>query len=292
MVAWGSPGQASGGATGEDGSGRLFIAWDDLFPAGVWPDLLVHTFGSTPGSETDIRGGPLTGMIANRNFGEEILGGLDYDADGAAELFVGDLTASSPHGVFAGLGHVYWDAALLKGESFVIGAEPPGVMRTDFYGGANGDIGGDTALHGDFDGDGTDDLAFSSPHADPHGRSNAGTLFVFFGDAQRWPAAIDLERSLLPLPEDVQLAIFDGALGDSPGDTGDTLSYSASVGDVDGDCRVDLVTNEMVGNGVAAGAEDVGNLVVFPGRLFGERPVILRDGFESGDTRCFGAAVP
>jgi len=55
-----------------------------------------------------------------------------------------------------------------------------------------------------------------------------------------------------------------GANGAAPGDAGDTLSYSAASGDVDGDGRIDLITNEMVGNGIA-GQVDVGNLIVLSG---------------------------
>ncbi|NIS34891.1 MAG: hypothetical protein GWN79_21355, partial [Actinobacteria bacterium] len=41
-----------------------------------------------PGSHTVLYGG-----ADNRKFGEELAGGGDYDADGRADLFVGDLFA-------------------------------------------------------------------------------------------------------------------------------------------------------------------------------------------------------
>ena len=73
----------------------------------------------------------------------------------------------------------------------------PALLRSDFFGGAPGDIAADTALHGDFDGDGVADLAFSSPHASPLHRVDAGALHVFFGGS-RWPAAVDLAPGSLP----------------------------------------------------------------------------------------------
>ena len=49
--------------------------------------------------------------------------------------------------------------------------------------------------------------------------------------------------------------------------------------DIDRDGLTDIITNEMLGNGVAPGAIDVGNMLV----LSGELTVLFADGFESGD---------
>ena len=50
-------------------------------------------------------------------------------------------------------------------------------------------------------------------------------------------------------------------------------------GDVDGDGLTDFITNEMIGNGLAEGTEDVGNLIVISGHLLpSATPPVLLDG--------------
>jgi hypothetical protein len=260
-------GAAAGTAHGVGGApdGRVYIAWDDNFPAGAWPAGYSFAISSSPGGRSIISGGS-----ANQFFGEEILGGLDYDGDGAADLFVGDIVGDgSPqqNRPGSGTGHVLYDAASLKGLQFNLDAPPAGLDRTKFIGGAAGDISSDTAGQGDFDGDGSADLAFSSPEASPLGRSRAGILHVFHGQNGLWPATIDLKTGSLPPSTSVRITQFYGAHGTSGTDSGDVLCYSAAAGDVDGDGSTDIVTNEMLGNGVAPAAEDTGNLIVISGAV-------------------------
>jgi hypothetical protein len=268
ILAAGAPGgsaHAGGGST----DGTLYIAWDDNFPA-VWPNGFEFEVSSGSGSHTIIDGAP-----CNRSFGEEILGGLDYDDDGNADLFVGDIVGNcSPLGSRpnAGSGHVFYTAADLKGEVFDLSAPPAGLVTTIFYGGGAGDIAADTGLHGDFDGDGIADLAFSSPHADPLARFSAGVLHIFFGQSTPWPTEIDLLPGSIPMSVRVTEVI--GANGASGSDSGDTLAYSAAVGDLNGDGRTDLITNEMLGNGVLPAAEDAGNLIILSGSLVTRPPGI------------------
>ena len=262
ILADGAPfGSAHGGGGSTDGT--LYIAWDDNLPT-PWANGLTFEVTSGPGTHTTI-----DGAACNRSFGEEILGGLDYDDDGQADLFVGDIVGNcSPieHRPNAGSGHVFYDAATLAGETFVRNAPPAGIGAiSHFYGGAVGDIAADTALHGDFDGDGVDDLAFSSPHAARKGRINAGAIHVFFGHSGTWPSEVDLKEG--SVPAFIRYTEVIGAEGNSPAGAGDTLSYSAASGDVNGDGRTDLITNEMVGDGVLPGTEDVGNLIVVSGSL-------------------------
>jgi len=265
LEADGAPGGAAHGIGGT-ADGTLYIAWDDNFTGDPWPAGYTFDITSPPGTNTIIDGGFL-----NANFGEEIVGGLDYDDDGTPDLFVGDITGDlSGSRLNAGAGHLLFDAASLKGLSFGVDALPPGTMMTTFLGGAAGYISSDTALHGDFDGDGIDDIAFSAPHARPFSRFNAGALYVFFGQAGPWPVLVDLMDGALPEPTALRIAVVAGARGNDGADVGDTLAYSAAAGDVDGDGRDDLITNEMQGNGVAPAAEDVGNLIVVSGALFAE----------------------
>ncbi|MDP3936967.1 MAG: hypothetical protein Q8R92_02390, partial [Deltaproteobacteria bacterium] len=272
IPAFGAPfGQAH--ATGGSLDGTLYIAWDDNFEGDPWPAGFTFDISASPGSRSIIDGG-----FRNRNFGEEILGGLDYDADGAPDLFVGDIvgdgTVAQNRGS-SGTGHVLYDAAMLKGLVFDLDAPPPGLALTTILGGRSGDIAADTATQGDFDGDGIGDLAFSSPHASPLGRANAGTIHVFHGQPGQWPALIDLAPGALPPASEVRIAEFYGAHGNMPGDTGDVLCYSAAAGDIDGDGRTDIITNEMLGNGIAPGTTDTGNLIVLGGSLLTHNDVAI-----------------
>jgi hypothetical protein len=264
LRAFGAP---IGAAHGSGGAplGHLYIAWDDNFAGNPWPPGYAFDFSSTPGSRTVIRGG-----IGNRSFGEEILGGLDYDGNWMADLFVGDIVGDvSPmsNRPNAGSGHVLFDAARLRGLDFRIDLPPPNLRVTTLLGGATGDIASDTAAHGDFDGDGVADITVASPHGTRLGRIGAGVVHLIFGQRAPWPAVIDLAPGALPPPEALRITEIIGAKGRVGADAGDTLSYSAAAGDLDGDGRVDFVTNEMLGNGATPAAEDTGNLIVLSGRL-------------------------
>ena len=262
-------GAPPGSAEGSGGAprGTLYIAWDDNFPAGPWPAGFAFEISSSPGSRTVIRG-----ETFNISFGEEILGGLDYDVDGAADLFVGDLVADgtlAQNRGGSGYGHVFFDAAALVDRDFDLDTPPAGLRITRILGPSAGAIGADTAAHGDFDGDGFADLAYASPHADPQGRSNAGAVHILFGRTGGWPDRIDLAAGAIPPPNDIRIAEIQGARGFAAGDTGDTLGYSAAAGDVDADGAIDLIVNEMVGNGLDPAAVDVGNLIIVNGRALG-----------------------
>ena len=273
------PGITTQGVGGSP-NGRLYIAWDDNFPASPspWPDGYQFTITSSPGSRTVIEGESL-----NTAFGEEMLGGLDYDGDDAADLFVGDLLADgtpSQDRVRSGYGHVFWRASELKGLEFELDEAPASLSISRVFGPIDGALGADTSAHGDFNGDGFADLAFASPHDGPQGRSNAGSVHLLLGRDGAWPAAIDLAS---PPIQGLRTVYIHGAHGSVDDDVGDTLGYSAAYGDVNHDGNTDLIVNEMVGNGVAPEAEDVGNLLVISGRAL-DPDHLFSDGFESGDS--------
>jgi hypothetical protein len=259
-------GTPAGSAHGSGGSvdGTLYIAWDDNFSANPWPDDYEFDLDLAPGTYSIVDGG-----VDNREFGEEILGGLDYDADGNLDLFIGDIVGDlSGVRVNSGSGHVIYHASRLAdvdADYDDLETALPGIVTTDFLGADAGDIAADTAAHGDFDGDGIADLAFSSPHGSPLGRTHAGEVHVFHGQSGPWPLTVDLKT---PPPSSIlRFTHLLGALGAGGGNAGDTLAYSAAMGDYDGDGRLDLVTNEMQGDGFGGTPTDVGNLVIVSGAL-------------------------
>ncbi len=256
----------TGVATGGFIRGSLFIIWDENFPAFGWPEGYQFRADQPPiGQFTRINGG-----LNDFNFGEEILAGRDYSGDGFADLFVGDLTGTSPNGGAAGLGYVFWNASLLRGLSFGIAVPPANINFTTIHGPAGGAIGADTVADGDFDNDGIADLAVGNPHDTPKGRLSAGTVHIFFGQPGGWPAVIDLKNDSrvgfgLPPAAQMRITQIDAANGLVGGNGPDTLCYSAASGDINGDGVDDLIINEMIGDGISPGTVDVGNLLIFNG---------------------------
>lgn len=262
-------------------TGTLFITWDDNFPES-WIPAPDFRIGQGTGSTTTLIGGS-----KNDAFGEEILGGRDYDNNGAADLFVGDLTADGWGDVFngnnAGTGHVIYDIANWKNHTITVDAPPVGFNMSTFVGPAPSAITGDTAMHGDFNGDGIDDLAFSSPKDSPLtidkplGRKNAGTLHIVLGQNGKFPTLSDLKPENFPSSG---VAIFEiyGAKGNADGFVGDVLCYSGAEGDINGDGITDLIINEMQGDGSVL--KDVGNLLVIDNAVLFQDDRVFADGFE------------
>ena len=246
---------SSGGAQ----DGALYIAWDDNFLDPVWTPGYEFAMDAALGSTSVVRGG-----AANISFGEEILGGLDFDDDGTADLFVGDIVGDlSPGGSrrASGSGHLIYNAASLKNESFSLDTPPDGFTMTTFIGPEAGDIASDTALQGDFDGDGLPDIAFSSPHGSPRGRDEAGIVHIAHGQVGVFPEVVDLRDGNEPDASEIRLTEIQGVKPH------DVLCYSAAVSDHDRDGIDDLVVNEMLGDGLQPGTEDAGNLIVISGKL-------------------------
>jgi hypothetical protein len=221
---------------------------------------------AAPGDTSEIRGA----LLPNISFGEEMLGGLDYDDDGNLDLFIGDIVGdASPDRTRpqSGSGHVFYNAASLRGApAFTLDAPPPGLVMTTFIGPDPGDIASDTALQGDFDDDGFPDLAFSSPHGSPYGRSDAGKIHIIHGQSGPWPTTVDLRWGEQPDASEVRISEVQGVK------SRDVLCYSADAGDHDGDGIDDLIVNEMLGDGLSPGTANVGNLIVVSGTLIRDLP--------------------
>lgn len=249
---------AHGGGGAPDGA--LYIAWDDNFLANPWTAGYTFAMDAAPASTSIVLGG-----ARNRSFGEEILGGLDFDDDGQSDLFVGDIVGDATANQSrrnSGSGHLIYNAASLKNEAtFSLDAPPAGFVMTTFIGPEAGDIASDTALQGDFDGDGLPDLAFSSPHGTPRGRSEAGIIHIAHGQNGVFPERVDLRDGEQPDSSEIRLVEIHGVK------TGDVLCYSAASADHDRDGIDDLVVNEMLGDGLQPGTANTGNLIVISGEL-------------------------
>ena len=140
------------------------------------------------------------------------------------------------------------------------------------YGPGPGTISSDTAAHGDFDGDGSPTWLSPRLTTIHSGRISAGTVHILSGKAGGWPAIVDLAVGALPPTALLSITEIDGANGNSGSSHGEYSGYSAAAGDLDRDGCMDLITNEMLGNGVAPSAIDVGNLIVVGGEALGCMP--------------------
>ncbi len=262
FTALNAPGGSAHSSAGSP-DGAIYIAWDDNF-AGAWPAGFSFAFDTAPDDTSEVRGG-----VRNIAFGEEILGGLDFDADGNADLFVGDIIGDATGGLRfrSGSGHLIYDAASLRGApAFDLDNLPPGLVTTTFFGPWPFDIASDTGLQGDFDDDGFPDLAFSSPHGSPYGRADAGIIHVIHGQVGPWPPFIDLRWGFQPDPMDVRISEVHGVKA------GDVLCYSADAADYDSDGVDDLIVNEMLGDGLLPEDANTGNVIVISGTLIRDLP--------------------
>ncbi len=251
--------------TGGAHDGAIYIAWDDNFLGNPWDPGFAFSISAAPGSTSIVAGGR-----RNISFGEEILGGLDFDNDGFADLFVGDIVgdaSANQNRRNSGSGHILYRAESLRNAPpFDLDNPPAGLRQTTFIGPSAGDIASDTALQGDFDGDGFPDLAFSSPHGSPVGRAEAGIIHIAHGQSGPFPTRVDLRAGNNPDPSTIRISEVHGVK------SGDVLCYSAASGDYDGDGIEDLIVNEMLGDGLAPGSNNVGNLIVVSGTLIRDLP--------------------
>jgi len=256
----------SGGVAGQthasssesrDGAG--WIVWDDNFPEAPWPAGFTIALNEPDGSVSRVDG-PAT----YASFGEEVIGGVDFDNDGTSDVLFADLTMEGQKGQ----AKVLYNAPLLKGATVDLDSAasiPDGVTIVTITGPKEGSIGLDTVLQGDFNGDGIGDLGIGNPQDDPivgvsPSRPDAGTMHILYGRDGFWPSSINLAEGQLPPSSSVRIARIVGARA------GDILCYSAAYGDMDGDGRTDVITNEMTGDGAnPAINNNVGTIIIVSG---------------------------
>jgi hypothetical protein len=135
-------------------------------------------------------------------------------------------------------------------------APPVGVIT--ILGDEQGEISGDTLAAPDVDGDGQREIAIARPvrtvRRDGVNILAAGRITLFY-DVGALPALVDLRQ----LDSSFTFVEILGI------DEDDTLAYSMSSGDVDGDGKEELIPNVMRGDGLNNQTEDAGEIMVVSG---------------------------
>lgn len=226
----------------------------------------VHVFFGPIAGDIDLAEGLpsndllMFGAAEDDHFGEEIvIADMDGNALNGADLLFGALTASRADALAVGVTY------LVRGENlrnFAGGSidmlTPPVGLVTEFLGDEQGEISGDTLAVPDLDGDGVREIAIARPdrtvRRNGQDITNAGRVTVFY-DVQSLPPFIDL-RDIDDTFSFVEILGID---------EDDTLAYSMTSADVDGDGQEEVITNLMRGDGPQNQFPDAGEIYVVSG---------------------------
>jgi FG-GAP repeat len=275
-----------GGDVDGDGKGDIAVAATmDRLSASIADDSLgeeaVGNSGADgPGNTRSLAGdvhvifGPISGTIdlaeANPTIDDVIIFGaaegdhlgeeivlIDMDNDGSDEILLGALTVNRPGAFAVGATYIIPGGPAFRALPDIDMLTPPAGVIT-FLGDEQGEISGDTLAAPDLDGDGIRELAVARPsrtvRRDGVNVFAAGRITVFY-DVASLPALVDLRAvnnsfsfvEILGIDED------------------DTLAYSMTSGDVDGDGKEDLLPNVMRGDGPDNQFLDAGEIFVISG---------------------------
>ena len=196
-----------------------------LGKASGWPVRFdLTTLNGTNGFSVD-------GLTVGDDLGHSVGIAGDMNRDGRSDLALGAIYASPGARSQAGTMYVLFgqssswagtfDLSTLNGSNgFVV----EGLATDDF-------LGGSVSIAGDINGDGQPDMVLGAYSASTSGRSQAGMVYVLFGQLGGWGTTFDLNS-------------LNGSNGFAVGGlvTGDALGWSVSaVGDINGDDQDDLI---------------------------------------------------
>jgi hypothetical protein len=215
------------GAANEDqsrGHSYLFLSGDVQAGGDFrWQDAHAVLGGETPGSQS----------------GRTVASAGDVDGDGRGDVLIGAHSADDA----AGVAYLVLGSALLAG-----GTIPLADAHASFHGAAPFDhLGAAAASAGDVDGDGRSDVLVGA-YGDDAGAEDAGAVGLFLASSLAAGGARRLA--------DADARFLGASAGDALGRT------VASLGDIDGDGRADLLLGAL---GHDAGGADAGAAVVFLG---------------------------
>ena len=149
----------------------------------------------TPSDLDGSNGLRIQGLSAGDRSGSSVSSG-DFNGDGLSDLIIGAPNADLGNRFDAGQSYVVFGTAsgaadipvssLNGSNGFIVnGIGIPGILGNDRSGSAVSSL-------GDFNGDGIDDFAISSPDADPNGVRSAGQSYVVFGNSDGFGAVLNL----------------------------------------------------------------------------------------------------
>jgi hypothetical protein len=193
------------------------------------------------------------GADGDDSLGTSIAAG-DFDGDGFDDLILGAWVADGPASTRFNAGEVvvvYGGPVRLADIDLAL--PPAGIAFV--FGADVGDVLGAAAAAGDLDGDGFSDLILGvrSGNGPANARNDAGEVVVLYGGPTRLPLSTDL------LSPPANAAFVFGA------DVNDSLGWSVTSGDVDGDGFDDLTLGAPGGAGPANARNGAGEVVVVYG---------------------------
>lgn len=218
---------AEAGDVNDDGIADIAIGAPAIGAFPALPGRVYVVFGRAGGGTIDLAnlgsgGFIITSSTSNDQVGSDVESVGDMNGDGHDDLIVGAAGADEAYVVFGKAGSAQVDTDSLGSQGFTI---------------SGGAIGNPVAGIGDFNDDGTPDVAVADPTADLPLRTDAGQVWVIYGKSTTG----DVSLGSVALPAGTQGFRLDGVEG-----TDRLGSALDAAGDVNGDGVADLVAGAPI----------------------------------------------